>query len=320
MFSPAVRPFLQLLRKRFLLGRSVRLDLGDAVALGLRWLLHRRQATERHRQERYQVQGQARIAQPLSGQRRSAAATAPRTSSGAAMPANGCQGGGPAITFDSAANRAAMARPVPATCSNTLWPAVVHEHQHERAHRIAEQDVAGPDENEVQRPEHGQRQRAAQVRTEEGAPGLLGTGKHHGEAHPEQQREHRPELAAHEHVDEPAGPVVDAGDATRQAGLQVRHRAVEELDVHHEDAEQGEAADHVERMDAIACLDRLEGGGHAMSPKWTCIGAREPAPVSVPEPGAPGKSGERLPCKSERPAMQAVRASVPVAGRMQLSR
>jgi hypothetical protein len=89
---------------------------------------------------------------------------------------------------------------------------VEDDQQEGRGHRVVEQDVAVPDEHAMQETEQGQRERAAHVGREERSSGGLRTAEHHRETHAEQQREHRPELAADENVHEPAGPVVDAGD------------------------------------------------------------------------------------------------------------
>ena len=161
---------------------------------------------------------------------------------------------------------------------------IEHQHQQHRAGGVAEEDVAGPQEDEMQHAEHRQRQRAPQVGREEAAAGLLRTRQHHREAHPEQQREHGPELAAHEHVHEPAGPVVDPAGAGRHAHVELADRPVEELHVHQRDAEQGEATHHVQRLDAIADRDRLESRVHPPTPRCDVrISACRFPPFNQPE-------------------------------------
>ncbi len=128
---------------------------------------------------------------------------------------------------------------------------VQHNHQHQRADRIAEQDVAFPQEDKVRRTEHGQGQHAPQIDFLEFAPGLLGAHHHHRESHAEQQRKNRPELALHEIRDEPAGKPVGAGEAARHAFAEAGNGAIEELDVHQEDAEQRKPSDHIQGFDPL---------------------------------------------------------------------
>ena len=128
---------------------------------------------------------------------------------------------------------------------------VEDDHQHQRADRIAEQDVAFPEKDEVRRTEHGQGQHAAQVNDLEFAPGPLSARQHHRESHAEQQRKNRPELALHEIRDKPAGPPVDAGEAARHACAEAADRAIEPLDVHQEDAEQRKPAHDIQGFDPL---------------------------------------------------------------------
>ena len=104
-------------------------------------------------------------------------------------------------------------------------------------------------------PDQQQPHRAPKVQAGERFPRSLGAHQHHREAHPEQQREQRPELAAHERVDEgirhprrPRQPRVDAGGDVQQ-------RPAEELDVHQEDPEQRDATQDVEQLDAFGRPD-----------------------------------------------------------------
>ena len=125
------------------------------------------------------------------------------------------------------------------------------DHQHQRPDRIAEQDVAFPEKDEVGRTEHGQGQHAAQVNDLEFAPGSLSPRQHHRESHAEQQRKNRPELALDEIQDKPAGPPIEAGEARRHACAEAGDRAIEPLDVHQEDAEQRKPADDIQGFDSL---------------------------------------------------------------------
>ena len=135
--------------------------------------------------------------------------------------------------------------------------AVEHNHQHQRADRITEEDVPLPEQDVVRRTEDGQGQHAPQVDDLEFPSGLRRARQHHGESHAEEQRENRPEFALHEIRNEPAGKPVDAGEATRHALVEAAQRAVEVLDVHQEDAEQREPPHHIQGFDPL-----IQGNRH----------------------------------------------------------
>jgi hypothetical protein len=128
---------------------------------------------------------------------------------------------------------------------------------------VAEQDVARPQEDEVQRPEHRQREEAAQVGDHERAMGPLRAREHHGEPHAEQQREDGPEFSLDEIGNEPAREPVDTGQPGWHSLADSGESTIEELDVHQEDAEDGKASHHVELLDSLTRLhraQRLAGG------------------------------------------------------------
>ena len=129
------------------------------------------------------------------------------------------------------------------------------DHQHQRRDGVAEQDVTLPQEEVVRRPENGQGQNASQIDLFEFAPGLFRPHHHHRKAHAEEQREDGPELPLDEIADEPTGPPVCAREPARHALVEGGNGAVEELDVHQEDADQREAAHDVQGFDAL-------GGGN----------------------------------------------------------
>ena len=106
--------------------------------------------------------------------------------------------------------------------------------------------------------EHGQGQHAPQVDDLEFTPGLFGARHHHRESHAEEQRKDRPEFALHEIRDEPAGQPVDAREAPRHALAQTGDGAIEELDVHQEDAEERKPSHHIQGFDALTRGNRRQ--------------------------------------------------------------
>ena len=144
---------------------------------------------------------------------------------------------------------------------NVFATPIQDDQQGDCGHRIAEQDVAAPQEDVVQAAEHGQRGDAADVGEQERTLGGLGAGEHDGKAHAEQQRKHGPEFAGHKVHDEVAKQEARAGLALGDAGAKIGSRAVEVLDIHHQDADEGKAANHVERLDALRFWQWRHGAG-----------------------------------------------------------
>ena len=273
---------------RLALDRGPRLGQADPILLRFGRTSEHRGAAERHRQRRQQVQRQSRG--PPARDRPASQCVRHRTEQehGDAEAKHGL----PRQRMPDGARRAERRRQQEqhhAQPQQHLRLGGEHDHQQQGAGGVAEEDVAGPHRDEMQGAERGQRQRAPQVGPEEAAAGHRRARQHHREAHPEQQREHRPELAADEDLHEPAGPVVEAGGAQRQPGIQVADRPVEELDVHQRDAQQGDPADDVQRLDAVVGGDRPELCMHVPSPDaWRLgISASRGERHNAPEVTAP---------------------------------
>jgi hypothetical protein len=137
--------------------------------------------------------------------------------------------------------------------------------EHERDHpdeRVVGENVAPPQQVEMCESEQQQHHHPRIVH----APAGLARGhralddEHHRSA--EQDREQAAELAVdHDEVRRPHDPVAEALEAVRrriEIGL-LDHRHSDDVD--REDAHDGDAADHVERKDAVGC-----GRRHAQPP------------------------------------------------------
>ena len=125
----------------------------------------------------------------------------------------------------------------------------------------------------MRRAEYRQRQNAPQIGAGELTSRAFGSGEHQREAHAEQQRKYRPELALYKVGDEPAREPIEAGQAQRHALADGVGGAAEELDVHQKDANQREAAHDVHGGDTLfpRCGRqrigwRIHGNGHVHSP------------------------------------------------------
>ena len=136
------------------------------------------------------------------------------------------------------------------------------------AHRVGEEDVAVPEQVGVEQPDDQQPAHAPVVHPAGAAAARLGPPRHQDDARAEQHREDRHELLVGEHSPRQPDVEVRAFEVAVGGGVEVGrlgHR--ERLDVHDEDAEQGEPAQDVDRDDARGLGDGsgvgpVRGAGH----------------------------------------------------------
>ena len=155
--------------------------------------------------------------------------------------------------------------------------------QQQRHQGVGHEDVAGPYQHGMRQANAEQGQRTPPVQAREGAPRGFGALRHQREAHAEQQREQRVELALHQEIDQRVGPGIGPAKIRVQAAACAEHRAGEGLQVHQQDAQQGEAADDVQHMQSL----RLGHGGE--SDVRGRVHCRSPLRRSVRAHTAPGR-------------------------------
>ena len=169
------------------------------------------------------------------------------------------------------------------------------------ADRVEKQDVAGPEQVGVQQPDDRQPRHPAVVRP----PGAArpGPARHQDDAGAEEHREDRHELLVGEHPAGQPDPEVRPFEVAVGGRVEVSrlgHR--ERLDVHDEDAEQGEAPQDVDRVDARALRDgpgvgACGGTGHVavfLIPVGACQRcSRTASDVSVAGRKPAGDAGNR---------------------------
>ena len=154
-----------------------------------------------------------------------------------------------------------------------------HGEQHEAERGVHQQHVARPEQRgmrQADRQQHGQPARVDPRRAAAG-PRRLEPAELQVKADAEQQAEHQVELAGEQQVAQPRDPGVErseVGHGRRE------HRSAEPRHVHNEDAEQGDAAEHVEGRDALGDrqrrLDLGRGCGGVVHEPTVANAARRP--------------------------------------------
>ena len=136
--------------------------------------------------------------------------------------------------------------------------AAEQQQQHQAQQCVSHQDVAGPDQQRVHQADPQQGQQAPRIQRGAAGAGRIRPLQHHRKAHPEQQRKQGDELALHQHVDGRIHPAVGAAETRVDPGDRFHQRPDERLDVHQQDAEQREPAQHVHHLDPLAHSDRRQ--------------------------------------------------------------
>jgi len=103
-----------------------------------------------------------------------------------------------------------------------------------------------------------QGQQAARIQRRAAGACRVRAFQHDREPHPEQQGEQGDELALHQHVDRRIHPAIGAAETHVDAGDRFHQRADKALDVHQQDAEQREAAQHVHHFHPFRHRDRCQ--------------------------------------------------------------
>ncbi len=133
---------------------------------------------------------------------------------------------------------------------------------HAAAQGVRHQDVARPDQQGVDQADDQQPGHAAVVDAGGRQVGPVAPLVHQYDARPEEHRKQGHELGAGEHLAEPPDRQIDPADGPGGVGVEVGgfdHR--ERADVDDQDAEQGEAAQHVDGDDALGRGGGAQGGG-----------------------------------------------------------